>query len=170
MLAGKLGRQGLSVSGTDFFSGDRILFTRNSKRFTGVRNGTLGTVVGVDRVHQALTIKLDKGDRVIIPVNDYQHLKLGYAMTTHRSQGVTSSSSWVLLGGPNQDRELTYVQASRARETTRFFIDKLEAGDELQELHRQIERSRQKDLAHDLLDRRGREYQESRNTLVQRIG
>jgi conjugative relaxase-like TrwC/TraI family protein len=156
MLAGQLGRRSLRVGAADFRGGDRVLFTRNSKRY-GVENGCLGTVLSVDAVHQTMTVRLDKGRLVVIPTTDYAHMKLGYALTTHKSQGATTENAYVLLG-PLQDRELSYVQASRARGTTRFFTDKREAGEDLDKLCRQMERSRQKNLAQDLLDRREREY------------
>src|SRR5262245_53741684 len=72
--------------------------TQNSKRY-GVENGCLGTVVGVDTAHRTLIVKLDKGKRVIIPTTDYAHLKLGYAVTTHKAQGLTTENAYVLLGG-----------------------------------------------------------------------
>jgi ATP-dependent exoDNAse (exonuclease V) alpha subunit len=154
MLAGELGNHALSVADSDLHSGDRIVFTRNSKRY-GVQNGSLGTVTEVDVKRQILTVKLDQGSLVLVPVKDYGHLKLGYALTTHKSQGATTENAFVLLGGPCQDRELSYVQASRARGSTRFFVDKLEAGEDLDELCKQVERSRQKDLAHDIAEREG---------------
>src|SRR5262249_601116 len=123
MLDGSLGKCALTVGGTDFHQGDRILFTRNSKRYA-VPNGCLGTVVGVDTWDKTLTVKLDKGKRVLIPAKEYEHVKLGYAVTTHKSQGATTENAFVLLGGPTQDRELSYVQASRARGSTRFFLDR----------------------------------------------
>jgi ATP-dependent exoDNAse (exonuclease V) alpha subunit len=168
MLAGDLGKQALGVAGSEFHRGDRVLFTRNSKRY-GVQNGSLGTVTEVDVANQILTVKLDQGKLVLVPVKDYAHLQLGYSLTTHKSQGVTTENAYVLLGGPCQDRELSYVQASRARGDTRFFLNKLDAGEDLRDMCKQIERSRQKDLAHDLLERQGKGYVESRNILVQRI-
>jgi conjugative relaxase-like TrwC/TraI family protein len=168
MLGGGLGKQALGVAGSDFHHGDRVLFTRNSKRY-GVQNGSLGTVTQVDAANGILTVKLDRGKLVMVPVRDYAHLKLGYALTTHKAQGATTENAYVLLGGPGQDRELSYVQASRARGTTRFFLDKLEAGDDLRDLCKQLEHSRQKNLSHDLLERQGKEQMTSRTALVQRL-
>lgn len=167
-MSGGLGRQSLRVNSDDIHRGDRVLFTRNSKRFA-VENGCLGTVLGVDAKLGTLTVKLDKGSLALIPVKDYSHLRLGYAVTAYKSQGHTVENSYVLLGGTCQDRELSYVQASRARGTTRFFIDKLEAGDDLKELIKQAERSRRKDLSHDILERQGRESVGARIVQVQRI-
>ncbi len=167
-LAGALGTQAVSAGGSDFHCGDRVLFTRNSKRY-GVQNGSLGTVIEVDVRHQCLTVKLDGGKLALISVEDYAHLRLGYALTTHKAQGATTENAYVLLGGSCQDRELSYVQASRARGDTRFFVNKLDGGEQFRELHKQVERSRQKDLAHDVLEQQGKRYVESRNILVQRI-
>ncbi len=168
MLAGGLGKQALSVAGSDFHRGDRVVFTRNSKRY-GVQNGSVGTIIEVDTANQILTVKLDQRKLVMVPVKDYAHLKLGYALTTHKAQGATTENAYVLLGGQSQDRELSYVQASRARGTTRFFLDKLEAGEDLHGLCKQMQRSRQKNLSHDLLEQRGKGEGEGRKTLVQRI-
>jgi ATP-dependent exoDNAse (exonuclease V) alpha subunit len=168
MLSGSLGNQALSVAGSDFHRGDRVLFTRNSKRY-GVQNGSLGTVIELDTTNQILTVKLDQGRLVLVPVNDYVHVKLGYSLTTHKAQGANTENAYVLLGGPSQDRELSYVQASRARGTTRFFLDKLEAGEDLRDLCKQLERSRQKNLSYDLLESQGQEKKQSRTVFVQRI-
>jgi ATP-dependent exoDNAse (exonuclease V) alpha subunit len=167
-LAGALGTQSVSVGGSDFHCGDRVLFTRNSKRY-GVQNGSLGTVIEVDVRHQCMTVKLDGGKLALISVEDYPHLQLGYALTTHKAQGATTENAYVLLGGACQDRELSYVQASRARGDTRFFVNQLEGGEQFRDLYKEVERSRQKDLAHDLLEQQGKRYVESRNILVQRI-
>ncbi len=147
--SGELGGSALRVEGYEIRKNDRVLFTRNSQ-LLGVRNGHLGTVLGVDTKEQTLTVRLDTGKRVVIPVTDYGHVKLGYAVTTHKAQGATAEHAYALVGGPMQDRELSYVQASRARERTRLFTDRLEAGDDLKDLCRQVEKSRQKDLAHDI--------------------
>ncbi|HEY7326627.1 MAG TPA: hypothetical protein VH592_03235 [Gemmataceae bacterium] len=64
---------------------------------------------------------------------------------------------------------MSYVQASRARGTTRFFLGTLEAGEDLRDLRKQMERSRQKNPSHDLLERQGREAKQTRTTLAQRI-
>lgn len=169
MLAGGLGKQALGIAGSDLHHGDRVLFTRNSKRY-GVQNGSLGTVTEVDVANGILTVRLDRGKLVMVPVRDYAHLKLGYALTTHKAQGATTENAYVLLGGPGQDRELSYVQASRARGTTRFFLDKVEAGDDMRDLCKQLEHSRQKNLSHDLLERSGKEQMTSRTVLVRHVG
>jgi conjugative relaxase-like TrwC/TraI family protein len=147
--AGKLGAVSVSVNGEAIFAGDRVLFTRNSRMF-GVRNGQLGSIEQIDSVSRRVTAKLDNGARVTVPLHEYEHIKLGYAVTTHKAQGITTENAFVLAGGALQDRELSYVQVSRARGLTRFYTDKVSAGERVAELARQMSKSRQKDLAHDV--------------------
>jgi ATP-dependent exoDNAse (exonuclease V) alpha subunit len=139
-------------SGTTLHRGDRVLLTRNAARL-GVSNGDLGTI---ERIRgEALTVRLDRGESVVLHAEKYGHIELGYAMTTHKAQGVTVDRAFVLAGGSMQDRELTYVQASRARYEVQLFTSKLDApGDkntnDLDRLGRQVERSRPKVMASDV--------------------
>lgn len=148
---GQLGQDSIVVGGERVFTGDRILFTRNSRE-QGVRNGNLATVESIDSSKNHLKAKLDNGQTVSISLDDYQHIKLGYAVTTHKSQGMTAQNTYILAGGMMQDRELSYVQVSRAKGKTNIYTDKEEAGDELTGLSRQMSKSRQKDLASDHLE------------------
>jgi conjugative relaxase-like TrwC/TraI family protein len=137
------------LDGSEVAAGDRVLFTRNS-RLLGVTNGSLGTVVRADPGRRRLAVRLDGGPVVSVPVADYPHLRPGYAVTTHRAQGATAAHAYVLAGGAMTDRELTYVQLSRARGTTRVYVDRLSAGESLGDLARAMTRSRQHRLAHDV--------------------
>lgn len=148
----KLGEDSVKVNGTHFHQGDRVLFTKNSRK-AGVKNGSLGTISKLNKT--SLTVKLDTGAEVKIDLKAYQDVRLGYAMTTHKSQGSTFENVHALLGGNMQDRELSYVQASRAKNETRFYIDKSEAGEDLKELTKQMERSREKTLATSLIEAKG---------------
>lgn len=61
----------------------------------------------------------------------YQGLSLNYAMTTHLGQGQTVANSYVQLGGKMTDRELSYVQTSRHKESLNLYADQREAGRDL---------------------------------------
>ena len=132
------------IEGEKFYGGDRILFTRNSKA-VGVQNGSLGTIKSVKG--NQLTVELDNEKRVTFSVKNYAHVKLGYAVTTHKAQGVTVDNVYILTNEMMQDRELTYVQASRARNDARFFTTEAEAGEGLKNLTKSMERSSEKILA-----------------------
>jgi ATP-dependent exoDNAse (exonuclease V) alpha subunit len=82
-----------------------------------------------------------------VPLEEYDSIKLGYAVTTHKSQGMTTQNTFILTDEAMQDRELSYVQASRARGTTRLFTTKTEAGLELSNLAKAMSLSHQKALA-----------------------
>jgi|CXWL01.1.fsa_nt_gi conjugative relaxase-like TrwC/TraI family protein len=133
------------------FRGDRVLLTVTD-RLLGVNNGETGTITSVNALRKRIRVKLDDGRRVVIPLRTYDGVRLGYAVTTHKGQGTTVESAYVLAGGFMQDREISYVQMSRARGATRVFVDRNEAGPDLSNLARQMETSRAKDLAHDILD------------------
>ena len=115
--AGELGKQSIRVNGENLHIHDRVIFSRNSKKY-GVNNGDLGTVRGIEPVTRHLIVRLDSGERVTVPTLTYQHINLGYAITTHKGQGKTVDNTFVLAGGSMQDRELAYVQMSRSRHET----------------------------------------------------
>ncbi len=148
--AGLLGQKSIETEQGKLFENDRVHFTKNS-RYYGVRNGQLGTVISIDESSRKIQVELDRGFLVSIPLENYSDIKLGYAITTHKSQGMTVDNSFILLGGAMQDRELSYVQVSRASQETRLYTDKVEAGEELTQLVSQMSKSRQKDLASDLI-------------------
>lgn len=160
-LSGRVDKtQALTLQDGFVYKGDRVLFTKNSYPLLAF-NGELGTVIAVHERKKMLSIKKDDGQIVVLPLKDYVHdrgerkgqtaLELGYAVTTHKGQGTTVEKAFVLAGGSMQDREISYVQASRARGLTRIYSDKIQAGEELTKLARQMRQSRAKDLAHDVL-------------------
>jgi ATP-dependent exoDNAse (exonuclease V) alpha subunit len=141
--------------------GDRVQLLRNSTTLD-VRNGDIATVIGVNALRRTITLRNDEGGRVAIPLKKYtiregDHrgevaVRLGYAVTSHKGQGTTVDRAYVLMGGSMQDREISYVQLSRSRQSTRVYVDKFEAGTDLVELARKMSQSRAKDLAHDVLE------------------
>jgi conjugative relaxase-like TrwC/TraI family protein len=185
--AGKLGRKSVRVGADDIHKGDRVIFTRNSHY--GVTNGSTGTVVRIGRKQitrktfhgkqfrslyamlkyaeqirkdktMYVSVQLDDGKVVEIPLSRYQDIRLGYALNTHAAQGQTVENCLVLAGGEMTSREMVYVQASRAKAPngTRIYTDKISAGDGLTELVRKASRSRAKDMAHDVMEDRQRKH------------
>jgi conjugative relaxase-like TrwC/TraI family protein len=88
--------------------------------------------------------------RVTIEVKNDDFMRLGYAVTTHKSQGATVDEVFALAGGWMLDRELAYVQFSRSKGATWVYADESTAGEDLTEMTRAMERSRQKEMAHDV--------------------
>lgn len=159
----ELGEISIKVNGETLFENDRVLFTKNS-RFYGVNNGDLGTIKRIDTEQGNVTVILDSGERVRIPVAAYQNIQLGYAVTTHKGQGKTKEKAFVLVGGVMDHREFSYVQMSRSRGETRIYTERAEAGDTITELAREMSRSRQKEIAQDVTREhwhRGQEQQKA---------
>jgi ATP-dependent exoDNAse (exonuclease V) alpha subunit len=102
------------MGGHVFQAGDRILCRNNQPRL-GVLNGDLATVAGVDQEKEIVTVRLDRSRDVReLPAwyLDEGHVDYGYAMTAHKSQGVTTERTFVVVTG-NADREWAYVAMSR---------------------------------------------------------
>ena len=132
----------------EFSIGDRIIFGRNSRQM-GVKNGLLGTLeswhLDPRGGNLEMTIRLDTGAAVIFNPGEYGHLDHGYAMSVHKSQGVTADNVSVLISESMTDQEWSYVAVSRHRERLRVFVPEgLDDG-----LAQSIGRSRQKGLASD---------------------
>lgn len=148
--SGELGSSSALVGGHQVFEGDRVIFTSNH-RAMGVLNGDRGTIKGVLEKGSRVVVSLDSGEQVSFDPEALPDCSLGYATTTHKAQGATAACAYILAGGSMQDRELSYVQASRSREKTVFFMTESQLGDGVAELARQMERSRQKEMAHTVL-------------------
>ena len=110
----------------DFATGDRIVFLENS-RDLGVKNGMLGTVEHVEPGRIIATLD-GRGDRVSVPMGDYQAIDHGYATTIHKNQGATVDRAYVLASG-TMDRHLTYVAMTRHRDRAQLYADRQEFSD-----------------------------------------
>ena len=67
---------------------------------------------------------------------DLESLRLAYAQHVYRQQGATVERSVVVTGGWQTSKESAYVQATRAREGTEWFLAREELGLEGQDEHR----------------------------------
>lgn len=155
----------------EFAQGDRVIFLKNDNRLS-VRNGTLGTVRGVNEGGRlTVSIKGKNGQERLVNVNTkgetgYSHIDHGYAATVHKSQGATVDRAHV-IAGEMSGREWSYVAGSRNREEVHFYAttDQLKplereqgkgkdverGGVENSELARDMSRSAQKNIALDHL-------------------
>ena len=161
LLEGKLGRRFVEVGSDKVYENDRIMF-HQSLRMQGLENGFRGTVLKINHARRECTILLDQkpvpvpgritnGNQITLTFDQLNQTKttLAYSATTHKMQGQTVDQTYVLVGGPMTSQELTYVQATRARETTKFYLDRAHAGEEFKQIIEEINRSKLKDLAHD---------------------
>ena len=102
----------------DVGTGDRILFRRNDTGL-GVKNGSLGSVISAS--DGEIEVALDDGSLVEFTQERYNDIAHGYAMTIHKSQGVTVDKSHVLVSN-GWDRHLAYVAMSRHREDLKLYL------------------------------------------------
>lgn len=134
----------------EFAIGERILFTRNSGRL-GVRNGQLGALEGWRMLHgtaaMEVSVRLDDGQLIRFDPAEYSYVDHGYAISTHKAQGVTCDQVNVLLSESMTDQEWSYVAMSRHRQRLRVFAP---SGME-EDLSHVLGRSRQKELASDFV-------------------
>jgi ATP-dependent exoDNAse (exonuclease V) alpha subunit len=142
--AGQLRGDPIHTEASSFFAGDRIVFTRNSGQLQ-VWNGQMATIEEVRA--DTITVQLDCGKTVLFSPAHYPHMQLGYALTTHKAQGLTVERAFVYLDPATQSRETAYVQASRARGLCSFYA----VAESLEELVPSMTRSRPKFLATSLL-------------------
>nr|MDQ3379628.1 relaxase domain-containing protein [Actinomycetota bacterium] len=120
---GRLGRERLDLdNGTELALGDRVLCTRNDRPLD-VANGSRGTVVAIDRDRRSIVLELDDQRQLTLPARylDAGHVTHAYALTGHKTQGLTVERAFVLACGQGALKEWGYVALSRSRERTRLY-------------------------------------------------
>ncbi|WP_131786693.1 SF1B family DNA helicase RecD2 [Protofrankia symbiont of Coriaria ruscifolia] len=108
------------VGGRIFRVGDKVTQIRNNydKGASGVFNGTLGVVTGIDLDEQKVTVRTDEDEDIDYEFTELDELAHAYAVTIHRSQGSeypavvipVTTSAWMML-----QRNLLYTAVTRAR-------------------------------------------------------
>lgn len=154
---GELGLSRLLLAKRRFHVLDRVVLNKNTGR--GLR-GELGTIEGLDPIDGIATVRLDRTERrglvqrhVRATVNLRRgEADLGYATTS--GTGRMFEETFVLLGGMNQTRELSYTQLTRSR-SPHVFTTSAEAGEDVAELVRTMNRTEDKQFALDLEARGG---------------
>jgi Ti-type conjugative transfer relaxase TraA len=141
------GRKYILQEKKGFSKGDRIVFTKN-KYWSGLRNGTMGTITDLNA--QKIQVKLDDGKDISFAPNLNPHFDHGWAVTIHKSQGTTVDQSYV-LASYEMNQNLAYVSMTRHRETVKLFGSSLDfwRADKLPEV---LSKSGEKLSAADYLD------------------
>lgn len=117
------------ADGLEASAGDVVITRHNDRRLRTrggdwVRNGDRWTVANV-REDGSVVVRQPgtrHGRTVVLPAAyAAQHLDLGYAITTHRTQGVTTDTAH-LLAAPGMTREHLYVGLTRGRENNTVYL------------------------------------------------
>jgi ATP-dependent exoDNAse (exonuclease V) alpha subunit len=117
--------------------GDLIAFTaqHRPRGQPRVENGTRGQVSALHE--RGVTVTLDGSQRrVQLADTDLESLRLAYAQHVYRQQGATVERSVVLTGGWQTSKETAYVEATRARHGTDWYIARDDLGTEGQDAAR----------------------------------
>lgn len=127
-----------------FAVGDRVIFGSGSR---AAENGVMGTVQKIifTTNNAELIIRTDDGRNLAADAEAREKLSHGYAVSVHKSQGMTIDKSYVFIDDLMIDKELGYVAGSRHREKCEFFCDE-ETAEDLKKL---LSRSRQKETSLD---------------------
>ncbi|MGX8784354.1 Ti-type conjugative transfer relaxase TraA [Legionella pneumophila] len=120
--------------------GERLLFRQNDKAL-GVRNGDLGSVQAIKK--NEFQIKLDSGELLTIP-STYNKMDYGYALTVHKSQGMTVKHSKVLIDSKYWDRHLSFVAMTRHKDSLKIYTDSINHPT-IKELKQTLSRSNTRD-------------------------
>ncbi|RLQ86570.1 MobF family relaxase [Mycetocola zhadangensis] len=114
--------------GTRVAAGDTIITRRNDRRLRAarswVRNGDRWTVIAVRRNGSAEVRRLGRrwGSAVVLPAEYMKrHVELGYAVTSHRAQGITTDTAHVIVAS-STTRENFYVAMTRGREANTAYV------------------------------------------------
>src|SRR3984885_9277349 len=109
----------------EFSTGDRIQFTHNNKDLD-VHNRDRGRIEAIDNDNR-LTLKMEAGRTVTFDPARMRHFDLGYAVTSHSSQGLTENRVLVNMD-TNAFSELlnprfAYVSISRASQDAHIYTN-----------------------------------------------
>jgi conjugative relaxase-like TrwC/TraI family protein len=114
--------------GTRAAVGDTVITRRNDRRLyasrSWVRNGDRWNVIGVHRNGSVEVRRQGRrwGSTVLLPAAYVaQHVELGYAVTSHRAQGITTDTAHVVVA-PTMPRENMYVAMTRGREANTAYV------------------------------------------------
>lgn len=100
--------------------GERILF-KQKDRTLGVDNGDMGIITDINNKH--VKTLLDNGKTVQFGKEQYQHFDYAYALTVHKSQGMSINNAHVVIDSPYWDRHLSYVAMTRHKEKLNIYAN-----------------------------------------------
>jgi ATP-dependent exoDNAse (exonuclease V) alpha subunit len=130
---GELGEREVPLPGVHYGlrEGDLIAFTTQHRPpgQSRVENGARGQVTAIHE-HGGVSVMLDGSARQVqLATEDLDTLRLGCAQHVYRQQGATVERSVIVTGGWQTSKETAYVEASRARKGTDWFLARDELGD-----------------------------------------
>lgn len=153
---GELGNS-KNVNGIEYSENDRFVFLDNNHSL-GVKNGTIGTIEAIKDNEFQIKIDTAKDEherRVNFNIEDYDKFTQAYALTIHKSQGVTVDKTQLYID-KNTNSNLTLVGCSRHKNSLQIHcLQKNESNPKgIENIHGLIkisERKQTKELVQDML-------------------
>jgi conjugative relaxase-like TrwC/TraI family protein len=129
---GELGNIEVQVPGVHYGvrAGDRVAMIdqHHQPGSERVENGARGQVIDINETGEVL-IQFDATSQWrTLAGEDLARLRLGYASHIHRAQGATVTRTLVVTGGWQTSKEPAYVEASRARKGTDWYVNRQDLG------------------------------------------
>jgi conjugative relaxase-like TrwC/TraI family protein len=129
---GELGDIEVHVPGMHYGirAGDRIAMIdqHHQRGAQRIENGAKGEILDITDEGDVL-IQFDATNQWrTLAGEELAKLRLGYASHIHRAQGATVTRTLVLTGGWQTSKEPAYVEASRAREGTDWYVNRQDLG------------------------------------------
>jgi conjugative relaxase-like TrwC/TraI family protein len=136
---GELGEREAPVPGVHYGirAGDRIAMIEPHRQpgKPRIENGSLGVVIDITPGEASIQFDLT-GEQRTLTGEDLAKLRLGYAQHIRRAQGATVNRTIVVTGGWQTSKEPSYVEASRARHGTHWYVSREDLGTEGQDSDR----------------------------------
>jgi conjugative relaxase-like TrwC/TraI family protein len=137
---GELGDIEVHVPGVHYGirAGDRIAMIdqHHQRGAQRIENGAKGEVLDITDEGDVL-IQFDATNQWrTLAGDELAKLRLGYASHIHRAQGATVTRTLVITGGWQTSKEPAYVEASRAREGTDWYVNRQDLGEHGQDSDR----------------------------------
>jgi conjugative relaxase-like TrwC/TraI family protein len=143
IIRGELGEREIPLPGVHYGlrQGDRValIAQHHQPGEPRIENGSQGQVLNITRDGSVL-IEFDTTLRQrTLHGEELAAVRLGYAQHIHRAQGATVTRTLVVTGGWQTSKEPAYVEASRPRQGTHWYINRDDLGTEGQD-HDRINR------------------------------
>ncbi|RAP34628.1 hypothetical protein B1207_15200 [Legionella quinlivanii] len=100
-------------------TGERVFFKKGDTSI-GVKNGDLGTIVQINE--EGFTALLDSGTEITVPKR-YKQIDYAYAMTVHKSQGMSVENTYACVDTMWWNRALSFVAFTRHKEKLKIFAN-----------------------------------------------
>jgi len=101
-----------------------------------IENGSRGEVLQITKAGEVLIEFEATSQQRTLAGTDLDRVRLGYAHHIHRAQGATVTRTPVVTGGWQTSKEPAYVEASRARQGTDWYVSREDLGVEGQDIDR----------------------------------